>query len=70
MSKAQPEREAWDYEAFIRHYNDLAHKHGGWEFDRNGYTPEPKLRAWYEESALYDSLLDFARTRFELEQQV
>jgi len=64
-------REPWNYEAFIRHYNAIAHEFGGWHFDR-GSAPSPEtLEAWYREGgALFDSLQDFARVRFQLDQQV
>ena len=67
---AGPEREAWDYEIFVRHYNERAHERGGWEYDfpRSGPSPE-KLRGYYE-SPIWDSLRDFALTRYELDQEV
>jgi len=69
VSDALPEREAWDYEAFIRCYNEVARQHCGWDFDRLGPSPE-KLRGWYESTTLWSSLCDFARTRFQLDQQI
>lgn len=62
-------REGWDYEAFVRAYNEIAREHGGWDFDRGGPT-EAQLRGWYESTSLWTSLRDFARTRFQLDQQV
>lgn len=62
-------REPWDYEAFVRCYDEIAREHGGWMFDRAGPGPE-KLRGWYESTSLWLSLCDFARTRFQLDQQM
>ena len=62
-------QEAWSFEEFVRAYDELAHEFGGWEFDRGGPTPE-QLRAWYEAAPLWTSVRDFARTRFQLDQQV
>ncbi len=64
-----PEREAWDYEAFARCYTDIARQRGGWEFDRGGPSPE-KLQHWYESTTLWDSLCDFALTRYQLDQEI
>lgn len=64
-------REAWDYEAFVRHYDAIAAEHGGWRFDRAGGPSPEKLEGWYRTgSALFDSLHEFARVRFQLDQQV
>ncbi len=63
------QREPWDFEVFVRHYNEIARDHSGWEFDRSGPSPE-KLRAWYEATTLWSSLRDFARVRFQLDQQI
>ena len=63
------EREAWDFKAFVRHYNEIARERSGWEFDPGGPSPE-KLRAWYEGTSLWSSLRDFANTRFQLDQEV
>ena len=67
--ETMPEREPWDFEVFVRHYDEVARECSGWMFDRGGPTPE-KLRGWYESTTLWTSLLDFARTRFQLDQQV
>jgi hypothetical protein len=48
-------REPWDFEAFVRYYNEIAREHSGWNFDPSGPSPE-KLRAWYEDSTLWSSL--------------
>lgn len=61
--------EPWDYDAFVRHYNEIAREHGGWEFDPGGPSPT-KLRGWYEVAGLWSSLRDFAHVRFELDQQI
>lgn len=68
-AEGEPQREAWDYEAFVRHYNEIARERSGWEFDRAGPSPE-KLQAWYEGAPIWSSLRDFARVRFELDQQI
>jgi hypothetical protein len=65
----KPDREPWDLDAFVRHYDELAREFGGWSFDRSGPSPE-QLQQWYESTAMWDSLRDFARTRFQLDQQV
>ena len=67
---AAAEGEAWDYEAFVRHYNGFAHERGGWEYDfpRSGPSPE-KLRGYYE-SPIWDSVRDFALTRYQLDQEI
>ncbi|MEP7003956.1 MAG: hypothetical protein ABI888_05390 [Chloroflexota bacterium] len=67
--KDAPGREPWDYDAFIRHYNTFARERTGWVYDQSSPSAE-KLRGWYESSALWDSLLDFAETRYQLDQQV
>lgn len=33
------EREPWDFEAFARHYTEIARQRGGWEFDPLGDWP-------------------------------
>ena len=68
---AAPEREAWDYDVFVRHYNAFAHARGGWEYDfpTSGPSPE-KLRGWYEPASIHDDLRDFALTRYQLDQEV
>ena len=63
-------REAWDFEQFVRHYNEVAGERSGWMFDRGGALTEEKLRGWYESTSLWSSLLDFAQTRFQLDQEV
>ncbi|HET7699733.1 MAG TPA: hypothetical protein VFM06_02565 [Candidatus Limnocylindria bacterium] len=63
------EREAWDYDVFVRHYDEIASELGGWMFDREGPSPE-KLREWYETAPIWETLRDFARTRFQLDQQM
>ncbi len=68
MPAAAPPREAWDYDAFVRHYNEFAREFGGWNFDATGMSEE-KLRGYYD-SQLFDDLRDFARTRFQLDQQM
>lgn len=62
------EREPWDHEAYARHYAEIARQRGGWQFDADGPSPE-KLRGWYE-SVLFDSLYDFALTRYQLDQEI
>jgi hypothetical protein len=68
MTAPSSPREAWDYAAFVRHYNEIAREFGGWNFDPT-YLPEEKLRGYYE-SPIFDSLRDFARVRFQLDQQM
>ena len=68
MAGAAKPREAWDYEAFVRHYNAFARKFGGYNFDRAS-VPADKLRHYYE-SPIYESLRDFARTIFQTDQQM
>ncbi len=63
------EPEPWDYEAFVRHYNELARESGGYDFDRAS-MPEEKLRHYYESASIRESPRDFARTRFQLDQQI
>ncbi len=64
-------REPWNYEAFTRHYDAIAKEFGGWRFDREGGPSPEALETWYREGgALFDSLQDFARVRFALDQQV
>lgn len=65
----EPAREAWDYEKFVRHYNEIASEYGGWMFDPGGPSPET-LQAWYEGAPIWDSLRDFARIRFQFDQQM
>ncbi len=62
-------REPWDYEVFIRRYNEIARERTGWDFDRSGPSAE-KLRGWYESTTLWTSLSDFALTRFQLDQEI
>ena len=62
------EREPWDYEVFLRCYNAIARERSGWNFDPLGRDPE-KLRGWYE-SAVWDSIQDFALTRYQLDQEI
>jgi hypothetical protein len=64
-----PEREAWDYDVFVRRYNETARQRGGWDFDPTGREPE-KLCGWYESSPLWSSLADFALTRYQLDQEI
>ena len=61
------DREPWNHDAFVRAYNEHAREFGGWQWDPGGPS-EDKLREWYD-SAIWDSLADFARTRFQLDQQ-
>jgi hypothetical protein len=62
-------REPWNFDAFVRHYNEIAAASSGWRFD--GDISEEKLREWYEGAgSLWDSLRDFAKTRFELDQRM
>lgn len=56
-----PEREPWDFAAFVQHYNEIAREHSGWVYDASSPGAE-KLRHWYESTTLFDSLWDFART--------
>lgn len=44
---AQLKPEPWDYEAFVRHYNEFAREFSGYDFDPTG-MPEEKLRGYYE----------------------
>jgi hypothetical protein len=60
--------EPWDYEAFLRSYNAIARERGSWEFDPLGRGPE-KLRGWYD-TGVWDSLYEFALTRFQLDQEI
>jgi len=62
------EREPWDHETFLRCYNAIARERGGWNFEPVGREPE-KLRAWYE-IGIWDSIRDFALTRFQLDQEM
>lgn len=62
-------REPWDFGAFMRAYNGHADEFGGWHFDVDGVSQE-ELRRSYETTALWDSVADFARTRFQLDQQI
>jgi len=62
-------REPWDYEAFVRCYDAIALERSGWKFDRSGPSPE-NLRGWYDSTGMWDSLCDFALTRFQLDQQI
>ena len=64
-----PEREAWDYEVYARCYTEIARERGGWEFDPGGPSSE-KLQGWYELTSVWDSLRDFALTRFQLDQEL
>lgn len=62
-------QEPWDFDAFVRHYDEIARESAGWRFD--GSLPEEKLRGWYEAAGtLWMSLRDFAKTRFDLDQRV
>jgi len=64
-------REPWDYETFVRHYDAIAKEHSGWRFERDGYLSPEKLEARYRDSpSLYDSLYEFARVQFMMDQQV
>ena len=65
----QPERESWDYEQFVRHYNEIARERGGWNYDRDGPSPE-KLQSWYDVGPIWSSLRDFALTRYQLDQEI
>ena len=62
------EREAWDFEAYVRCYTQIARQRGGWVFDPDGPSPE-KLQGWYE-SVLWESICDFALTRYQLDQEI
>ena len=64
------ECEPWDFQRFVRHYDDVAAARSGWRFDRGGALTEAKLRDWYESTTLWTSLLDFAQTRFQLDQEM
>lgn len=66
---AQLKPEPWDYEAFVRHYNEFAREFSGYDFDPTG-MPEEKLRGYYEAAPLWESPRDFAHTRFQLDQQI
>jgi len=63
-------REPWYCESFILHYDAIAKEFGGWRFDREGGPSIETLEAWYREGGtLFESLQDFARVRFTLDQQ-
>jgi hypothetical protein len=62
------EKEPWDFEAFVRAYNAIAKERGGWVWP--GEINPEKLRGWYEPTSLWDSLRDFAETRYELDQEI
>jgi len=68
MAAAAKPREPWDYEAFVRHYNAFAREASGYNFDFASAPPAETLRHYYE-SPIWDSLRDFARTRFQMDQQ-
>ena len=61
------EKEVWGLEAFVRAYNAIAKERGGWVWP--GEISPEKLRAWYE-SPIWDSLRDFAVTRYQLDQEI
>jgi hypothetical protein len=63
-------REPWDFAAFLRHYDELARAHTGWVYDASSPDAEKLKGWWYESTTLFDSLQDFARIRFQLDQQL
>lgn len=68
MTDVPGPREAWDFEAFVRHYNAFARQLGGWNFHHPDFKEE-SLRRYYE-SPIYVSLSDFARIRYKLDQEM
>ena len=68
MADASGPREEWNFKAFVRHYNDFAREFGGWNFHVPDFTEE-KLHK-YDKVPICTSLRDFARIRFQLDQQL
>jgi len=62
------EREVWNFEAFARAYNAIAKERGGWVWP--GEISPEKLRAWYGSPPIWNSLRDFALTRYQLDQEI
>jgi len=63
-----PPAEAWDYDAFVRHYDEIARERGGWVWP--GEISAEKLQGWYGVGSVWTGLRDFARSRYQLDQEL
>lgn len=61
-------REPWDYDLFVRHYNEIAKERGGWVWPKE--ISAEKLQGWYVDGSIWAGLRDFALTRYQLDQEV
>jgi hypothetical protein len=68
MGMDTPPAEPWDFDVFVRHYNEIAKERGGWVWPSE-IGPD-KLRSWYAGGSIWTDLRDFARTRYQLDQEV
>lgn len=65
--KKPGEKEPWDFEAFVRCYNERAREFGGWNYDRSS-AATPLLQSWYEEMH-WKTIREFAEAHYMSEQQ-
>ena len=68
MDMAASPPEPWNFELFVRHYNEIAKERGGWVWP--GEISAEKLQGWYGGAPLWDGLRDFALTRYQLDQEI
>ncbi len=61
-------KEPWDFDAFVRYYNEIARERSGWNFEPKEDTNDA-LKQTYEGVNAYRSLREYAKHRFVYDQE-